>query len=177
MTSSPHRTAAARLRRAWQERAIALKAVSFGLIGVLNTALDLGIFMVAYGLLELPLVVANVIAWFVAVSFSYVMNSSITFAAESGGKLRWRDYASFVLSGVAGVIANTTALVVASYFVPVLAAKLLAILVSFVVNFSLTHFVVFRPGRERTTPPSPSPGGGGSASIKDASRGGVDDLT
>jgi putative flippase GtrA len=177
MRSPPQATAGERLRRAWQERAIALKAVSFGLIGVLNTALDLGIFMIAYSVLEVPLVVANVIAWFVAVSFSYVMNSSITFAAESGGKLRWRDYASFVLSGVAGVIANTTALVVASYFVPVLAAKLLAILVSFVVNFSLTHFVVFRPGRERTTPPSPSPGGGGSASIKDASRGGVDDLT
>ena len=88
---------------------------------------------------------ANVIAWFVAVSFSYVMNSSITFATESGGKLRWKDYAAFAASGIAGVIANTTALVAASYFMPVLAAKLLAILASFVVNFSLTHFVVFRP--------------------------------
>ena len=56
MTSDPYRTAVARLRTAWQERAIALKAVSFGLIGVLNTVIDLGVFLVAYGVLELPLV-------------------------------------------------------------------------------------------------------------------------
>lgn len=147
MASPLHRTAAARLRTAWQERAIALKALSFGLIGVVNSLIDLGVFLVAYGVAGLPLVLANVIAWGVAVSFSYVMNSSITFAAESGGKLRWKDYAAFALSGVAGVIANTSALVVASYFMPVLAAKLIAILVSFVVNFSLTHFVVFRTKR------------------------------
>ena len=50
-------------------------------------------------------------------------------------------------SGVAGVIANTAVLVVASYWIPVIAAKLLAIAVSFVVNFSLSHFVVFRAHR------------------------------
>ena len=45
-------------------------------------------------------------------------------------------------------------LVVASYWMPVLAAKLLAILASFVVNFSLSHFVVFRARDRRveTTP-------------------------
>ncbi len=148
MAQAPHRTAAARLRTAWQERTIALKALSFGLIGVFNSLVDLGVFLLGYAIAELPLVVANVIAWAVAVTFSYVMNSSITFAAESGGKLRWKDYATFAASGIAGVIANTAALVVASYFMPVLAAKLIAILVSFVVNFSLTHFVVFRPGRK-----------------------------
>jgi putative flippase GtrA len=93
------------------------------------------------------LVPANVLAWLVAVSCSYVMNSFITFAAESGRKLTWRSYAAFAASGVAGVIANTTALVIASYFVPVLTAKLIAIAVSFLVNFSLSHFVVFRVRR------------------------------
>ena len=39
-------------------------------------------------------------AWLVAVTGSYVMNSSVTFAAESGRKLRWRAYAAFVVSGV-----------------------------------------------------------------------------
>jgi len=33
---------------------------------------------------------------------------------------------------------------VLSYFVPLLAAKLVSIAVSFVVNFSLSHFVVFK---------------------------------
>jgi putative flippase GtrA len=136
-----------RLAQAWRERAVSLKALSFALVGVVNTLIDFGIFLIGYNLIGLALVPANFLAWIVAVSGSYVMNSFITFAAESGGKLRWRSYGTFVASGVAGVIANTAVLVVASYWIPVIAAKLLAIAVSFVVNFSLSHFVVFRAHR------------------------------
>jgi putative flippase GtrA len=137
-----------RLAQAWAERAILLKAASFAVVGVVNTLIDLGVFLTAYNLVGMPLIPANVLAWLIAVSGSYVMNSFITFAAESGRQLRWRAYGAFVASGVAGVIANTTTLVVASYWMPVLGAKLLAIAASFVVNFSLSHFVVFRT-RER----------------------------
>jgi|SRR2546428_1524486 len=141
-----------RLTAAWHARAITLKAVSFGLVGAINTLVDLGVFLTAYNVLKLPLIPANVLAWLVAVSGSYVMNSFITFAAESGRRLRWRAYAGFVASGIAGVITNTTILVVASYWMPVLPAKLLAIAASFAVNFSLSHFVVFRRrGREAET--------------------------
>lgn len=142
-----------RLVQAWRTRGVTLKAASFAMVGVVNTFIDLGIFLAAYNLLKLPLIPANVLAWLVAVSGSYVMNSFITFAAESGRQLRWRAYGAFVASGVAGVITNTAILVVASYWLPVLAAKLLAIAVSFVVNFSLSHFVVFRT-RERRVEPS-----------------------
>jgi len=142
-----------RLVQAWRTRGVTLKAASFALVGVVNTFIDLGIFLAAYNLLKLPLIPANVLAWLVAVSGSYVMNSFITFAAESGRQLRWRAYGAFVASGVAGVITNTAILVVASYWLPVLAAKLLAIAVSFVVNFSLSHFVVFKT-RERRAEPS-----------------------
>jgi putative flippase GtrA len=138
-----------RLAQAWQDRAVSLKALSFALVGVVNTLIDLGIFFVAYSWLGLALVPSNLLAWIVAVSASYVMNSFITFAAESGRQLRWRSYGTFVASGVAGVIANTAVLVIASFWIPVLAAKLLAILASFAVNFSLSHFVVFRAHRPR----------------------------
>src|SRR3989304_4982301 len=101
-----------RLTAAWHERAIVLKAVSFGLVGVVNTAIDASVFFLALATLTSSLVGANVLAWFVAVSCSYVMNSFITFAHESGRKLRWRDYGAFVASGIAGVVANTTVLVI-----------------------------------------------------------------
>jgi putative flippase GtrA len=143
-----------RLERAWRERALSLKAASFAMIGVVNTLIDLAVFLVAYSVLALPLVPANVLAWLVAVSCSYVMNCFITFAAESGRQLRLRDYGTFVASGIAGVVTNTTVLVIAAYWMPVLAAKLLAILASFLVNFSLSHFVVFRQraARVETSP-------------------------
>jgi putative flippase GtrA len=146
------------------------KAVSFALIGVVNVLIDTSVFLLAYSYLSaspwalrpldafangcqcvsrtsIVLIAANIMSWLVAVSCSYVMNSHITFAAESGRQLRWKSYGTFVASGVLGAVANTTVLVFAAKFMPVLAAKGAAILAGFVVNFSMSHFVVFRVRR------------------------------
>lgn len=147
MIPAPFQNILDRLLVAWHERAIALKAASFALVGVVNTAVDFSVFWTTVTYLHWPLVPANVLAWLVAVTFSYVMNSFITFGPESGRTLRWRDYATFAASGVAGMVASTATLFALSYIFPLLAAKLVSILVSFAVNFSLSHFVVFRPRR------------------------------
>jgi putative flippase GtrA len=144
MIPAPLQNILDRLTVAWHERAIALKAISFAFVGVINTVIDFSIFWTAATYLHWPLVPANVLAWLVAVSFSYAMNSFTTFGPESGRVLRWRDYGTFIASGVAGMVASTTTLFVLSYVLPVLGAKLISILVSFVVNFSLSHFVVFK---------------------------------
>jgi putative flippase GtrA len=74
------------------------------------------------------------------------MNSTITFAAESGRKLGMGRYFGFALSQVAGFFANTATVwcLVELVYVPAWAAKVAAIAVSFAVNFSLSHFIVFR---------------------------------
>ena len=58
---------------------------------------------------------------------------------------RREDYLKFVASGILGVFSATTTLVALSYFVEVFVAKLVSILVGFAANFSMSHFVVFRP--------------------------------
>jgi putative flippase GtrA len=152
-----------------QKRPLRRKALSFALIGLVNTAVDYGVFLLARAAFEhsaaavllfdalaqscrcggntaVLLIAANIVSWTVAVSGSYIMNSSITFAAESGKKLRWSDYAAFVASGIAGLFANTATLLFAAQILllPVWIAKAFAVLASFVVNFALSHFVVFR---------------------------------
>jgi putative flippase GtrA len=133
-----------RMLAAWHDRAIGLKAMSFAIVGVMNSAVDFGVFSFAFYYLELAIVPANVLAWTVAVSGSYIVNSLTTFARESGRKLQAKAYLNFVLSQTVGLFANTATVLVASYFMPVLLGKVLAIGASFVVNFSLSHFVVFR---------------------------------
>jgi putative flippase GtrA len=160
------RTKLLAVRRA---RTLGVKAISFGLIGVVNTIVDYCVFLLAravlshvamavtvFGMLaglcncgggdSILLVAANLMSWTVSVSSSYVLNSSFTFAAESQRKLRWRAYFAFVIAGIVGLIANTTALVVAAevFLLPVWAAKGCAVLASFVVNFSISNFIVFR---------------------------------
>jgi putative flippase GtrA len=148
------------------------KAISFALIGVINVVVDATVFFLSYSYLRsqeaflrsldalaqwcactsgdtLVLVVSNITSWVVAVSGSYAMNTVITFAAESGRRLRWLDYGAFVASGILGAIANTTALVIAAQYMPVLPAKGCAILTAFMVNFSMSHFVVFSPRRKK----------------------------
>jgi putative flippase GtrA len=140
-----------RVSAAWRERAVSLKAASFAFVGLINTAVDATVFFLLLGFATSSLIVANVAAWLVAVTGSYVMNSFTTFSAETGGRLRLKDYAGFVGSGVVAVIATTITVVIAAKFMPVWAAKGIAILVSFAVNFSITHFVVFRPRRTTET--------------------------
>ena len=147
MIPAPVQNILDRLSLAWHERAVALKAISFALVGVVNSAIDFGVFSASYYYFGLSIIVSQVIAWTVAVSGSYVMNSQITFAAESGRKLGARTFFSFVLSQFGGFLANTATVLVAALFIPVWAGKLLAIGASFLVNFALSHFVVFRTRR------------------------------
>lgn len=133
-----------RLMAAWHGRAFALKAMSFAAVGVLNALVDFAVFSFAYYALEWSLVTANVLAWAVAVTGSYILNSLTTFARESGRRLRLVSYLSFALSQTGGLVANTATVFAASYVMPVLIGKVIALGVSFLVNFSLAHFVVFR---------------------------------
>jgi putative flippase GtrA len=70
-----------------------------------------------------------------------------TFGPESGQALTTRDYIRFVISGAAGGLIATTALVIASRFFPVITAKLISIFTGFAANFLLSNFYVFRSKR------------------------------
>ena len=129
-----------------EHRPMAIKALSFGLIGAVNSVVDFSVFALAYYYFGTSIIVAQIAAWIVAVTGSYVMNSMITFAAESGQRLSLGSYLTFAVTQIAGFLANTATVLLASLFIPVWAAKLLAIGASFVVNFTLSHFVVFRRG-------------------------------
>src|SRR4051794_10151561 len=90
-----------------QRLSLAKKAGKFAAVGLVNTTVDFGVFALAYQVLGLAIVPANVMAWLVAVSGSYVMNCYVTFAAESGRRLTLPAYLTFIASGVVGVVANT----------------------------------------------------------------------
>lgn len=132
-------------------RALLKQVFSFGLIGFVNVAIDAAVFFTVYHTLTESLVAANVCAWLVAVTCSYFLNSRFTF----GKQPRLKDYLFFAATQTGGLVANTTALVVAvkllAPFVDASAALVLAKIIGigagFVVNFTLARFLVFRaPG-------------------------------
>src|ERR671931_429252 len=100
---SPLEHLRARLIGAWRTRAVSLKALSFATVGLINTAVDAVVFFLMLGFVTTSLIAANVTAWLIAVTGSYVMNSLTTFSAETGGRLRLKDYAGFAGSGLVAV--------------------------------------------------------------------------
>ena len=96
-----------RLTQAWRQRTVSLKALSFATVGLINTAVDATIFFLLLAFVTPSLILANVTAWLFAGTGSYVMNSLTTFATETGGELRLKDYAGFVGSGLVAVTATT----------------------------------------------------------------------
>lgn len=120
------------------------KILRFALIGVGNTLVDFSVFTIAYKVVGLPIVASNVVAWLVAVTGSYILNTYITFHVESGRLLRYRDYLTFAASGVLGMVMTTAVLLLLSLYVHVMVAKAISILVGFAVNFTMSNLVVFR---------------------------------
>jgi putative flippase GtrA len=144
-----------RLLPAWVDRSILAKATCFAAIGCMNAAIHVAVFSVGYYLAGFPIVVANVFAWCVAVTNSYVMNSLFTFAKESGRRLSVKAHLTFALTQMAGLIVNTVTIYIVVWLIPAALAKALgidpvligvivAIGAAFVVDFSLSHLIVFR---------------------------------
>ena len=123
-----------------------IKATSFALVGVVNVAVNYTVFWLGLHLIKAApalaqglnwtaescrcvssenaeVIAANVVAWCVAVTGSYAMNSMTTFAAESGRKLTWRAYFTFAASGLLGLLADTTTLLMAKTIPPDHAGK------------------------------------------------------
>jgi putative flippase GtrA len=151
----------ARVRGLLADRAMFMKAVSFAGVGIINTLVDFALFSFFRLYLDLSIIVANTVAWIIAVTGSYVLNSMITFAAESQRKLRLKDYVSYLGAQVAGFIGDTVTVYVVAYLVtalmgdafgidPSLIGKVFGLGVSFVLNFALSHYFVFRaPSRPK----------------------------
>jgi putative flippase GtrA len=147
----------ARISDDWKQRTVLAKLVGFASIGVLNVVVDLSVFTIALRILHFPLIAANVAAWAVAVTGSYAMNTKITFGRETGGALSFRHFLYFAASGVLGVIVSTTVLVLLSNHVSIPIAKFASIVAGFGVNFSMSHFVVFRNFKPDSLGRGPSP--------------------
>jgi dolichol-phosphate mannosyltransferase len=119
----------------------------FALVGLSGMGVDL----LAFALLGLwlPLGIARALAIWLAMSWNYVLNRRLTFSAYRR-PFRWRDYALFCGSCLAGAVVSWSVCVglcaasawLAGY--PLLAA-LLGVATGFVLNYSLSRRFDFRP--------------------------------
>jgi putative flippase GtrA len=113
----------------------------FGVVGALNTVLDALVFVVLALGVGLPVWLANILAWTVAVQQSYVLNGVWTFRRPWRELLDHVTYGGFVASGLLGLAITTVVVTLAALVMPVLPAKGLAILAGMAFNYLASHFI------------------------------------
>jgi putative flippase GtrA len=121
--------------------------VRFAAVGAANSLIDFVIFALAHLVFLVALVPANVIAYAVAASFSYLANSRWTFGGRGAARGR-RGFFAFQLVNLVGLVLATTVLVLLARHMPALLAKLFAIAASFAWSFTVLDRLVWPRRRD-----------------------------
>lgn len=120
------------------------RVVRFGLVGVVNTVLDIVLFMaLVYGLgLFAP--VANTISYGTGIVVSFVLNRRFTFNDRAKGKEAVRRFAGFAAVYLAGLALSTALVALFILAMPEGWAKLVSVPIVFVWNYFAMRYLVFR---------------------------------
>lgn len=115
--------------------------VRYGLVGVVNTIVGLGLTLLLTFVGVLP-EAANFIGWCVGVAVSFLLNSRFTFKTQP----TWQGYFRFLLSMSAAFFLNLVAFWLAFrlFGVDVYLSQLLAAVVYTLSGFLLSKFFAFR---------------------------------
>lgn len=117
--------------------------IRFGLVGILNTAVDLASFSLLHRLLGLDPLIANGLAFLIAVSNSYWLNRRWTFrkAQEVKGLAA---YGHFVLLNIGGLIIGSLAILLLSDFMIPELAKVIASILTLIWNYTSSRYFIFK---------------------------------
>lgn len=118
--------------------------IKFSIVGVGNTLIDFGFYIIATRLFEWHYLAANTFSWLCAVCFSFTMNKFWTFRAGGSGAAV-RQYAKFVVVSVISLLISIGLLhlFVDSFHIHDIVAKLLTIGVVVFWNFFMNKFWTF----------------------------------
>jgi len=115
----------------------------FATVGSINFAIDIAVFSIALYLLDMPILVANTLAYSLATINSYLMNKYWTFAGRSAREVSTEEFARFLAFNIGGLgLSNLTVYVLAGYMAPLI-AKLIAVGVTFAWNYLTIRRFVF----------------------------------
>lgn len=120
------------------------KLSKYGVIGVLNAVIDFMIYIMLIKYFHAYPLLAHIVAWCVAVQFSYMMNSLITFEKSLKQTLTLTPWFKFILSGLAALSASSLVLYISLGYFSVYMAKIIAIIASYAVGFILSQYIVFK---------------------------------
>lgn len=114
----------------------------YSIAGIFNTLVDLLTFFVMCDLLDFAEITSNIAAYLCCATSSYLINSRFVYKESS---YSWKRYFQFVSGNFTVLVVSTAVIVFVSDFVSLkLLAKLVAMPVTVLLNFTIQRFLIFR---------------------------------
>lgn len=114
------------------------------MVGVLNTATDLLVFALCFGVVGAPLLISNVVGVGTAVLVSFFANRSWTFAAAHDAKLDGRrQFVRHAALAVFTLLVSSLVIHLAASVMPAYAAKLCASICTVALGYTISRRWVF----------------------------------
>jgi putative flippase GtrA len=126
-----------------------LRPLRFGLVGILNTAIDIAVFTLLLATTTLSPVAANTISYCVGILNSFVCNKYWTFGDIQGQRPARVQLPIFIATNLVGLAVANLALVAASHAMPIAPAKLVSVLSGMAWNYWASRTFVYRRAQER----------------------------
>lgn len=131
----------------WLDRPAFKQFVKFGLVGVTNTAVDLGVYVALTRLTYfwgMHLVAASVISFSLAATWSYYWNKLWTF--QDRRKITLQEFSMFFLVSIGGLLIHAGVLWFAVNVLVIydLLGKVFAVILSIIWNFFINRYWTFR---------------------------------
>lgn len=120
------------------------RMIRFGLIGIVNTGVDIGIFSVLFFVLGMPLLVANSIGYLASLTGSFFLNKNWTFAETKTQGRTGRQYLLFAGLGLGGLALSNLTVWSLRNVMPVIMCKLVSVVGLFAWNYGTSRMIVFR---------------------------------
>ncbi len=124
-----------------------LELIKYGICGALSTILDIGVFWLLANVFNLYYLIANAIAWIVALFFSFLVNKYYVFESKSFKKEVWvkESVEFFGARGLAcGIDMGGMYYLVSVIGVNKNYAKLIITVVVIIINYILSKYWIFK---------------------------------
>lgn len=124
-----------------------LELIKYGICGALSTLLDIGVFWLLANVFNLYYLIANAIAWIIALFFSFLVNKYYVFESKSFKKEVWvkESVEFFGARGLAcGIDMGGMYYLVSVIGVNKNYAKLIITVVVIIINYILSKYWIFK---------------------------------
>jgi putative flippase GtrA len=116
----------------------------FALVAAINTSIDVAVFWLLTGLVQVPPLPANAVSYSLAAMSGFALNRRITFQHRKMRHDSSTQLTAYLLVRLACLMLSTLVLAAALPFMAPMLAKLVSVAVTFVAAYLLSSRVVFR---------------------------------